>query len=91
MTSVCLVVLCEPEEEYSVITKYLAIPSSPSELFTDEIIHILINKCSDRRVVQRAAQGHTPIMPIEYPLTVNMLVDLPEDYGELINSASLFM
>ncbi|XP_067943651.1 E3 ubiquitin-protein ligase UBR2-like isoform X2 [Watersipora subatra] len=83
--------LSDPPEEYAIISRYLAIPASPSELFIDEVVEILVNKCSDMRVQQRFSQGRWPLMVVEYPLKVNTLVKLPSDFSELINSASLFM
>jgi len=83
--------LCEPLEEYKVITEYLALPSRPADLFTTDILQLITHRCSDKRVVRHAAQGLTAIMPLDYPLSVNKLIELPEDYSDLINSASLFM
>lgn len=86
-----ILALCEPVEEYTVIASYLALPSRPADLFTNEILQIITYRCSDKRVMQAVAQGRSPIMSIDYPLSVNLLIDLPEDYSDLINSASLFM
>lgn len=83
--------LCTPEEEYLLITRYLAIPPTPRELFTPEIVQILVNKCQDKQLLLRGTHGRTPNLAIEYPLKVNTLMSLPSDYTELINSASQFM
>ena len=90
---VLFVALCEPAEEYKIITEYLALPTSPADLFSTDILQIITHRCSDKRVVRHVShgrgQGH--IMPLSYPLSVNQLIELPEDYSDLINSASLFM
>ena len=90
---VLFVALCEPAEEYKIITEYLALPTSPADLFSTDILQIITHRCSDKRVVRHVSQGRGQgrIMPLSYPLSVNQLIELPEDYSDLINSASLFM
>lgn len=97
--SVCIIcmyysALCSPVEEYSVLTKYLALPASPAELFTDDILLRVIHlRLSDACIRQRAATAPTEslLQPlVDHPLQVNQLVPLPHDYSDLINSASKF-
>jgi len=82
---------CEAAEEYIILTNYLALPSSPSKLFSEEIMQIVRHRITDPSVRASVASNKRPLMPVEYPLTVNTLVDLPVDYSDLINSASKFM
>lgn len=77
-------------EEYRIICRYLALPEKPSELFTSDVLQLVLQHCrSLQRNKELSPSRHKgPI--VEYPLTVNQLVELPEDYSDLINSASRF-
>lgn len=49
---------------------------------------MLFSWCCDETVRQRLATN-TPLL-LEYPLAVNRLVSLPQDYSELINKVCTF-
>lgn len=84
-------VLCEPTEEYSILCQYLALPSTPGDLFTEDILQIVGSRIGDVAIKQRAAQGSELLNPVvQFPHSVNQLIELPEDYSDLINSASKF-
>lgn len=83
--------LCEVEDEYAVICKYLALPALPGDLFSDEIMQVISSRIGDATLRQRSAQGSPLLDPlVHFPQSVNQLIDLPEDYSDLINSASKF-
>jgi len=78
------------ENEFSVLTKYLSLPSTPAELF--EVfpqLTSLARKWSNHPNVHIMLKSD-PSKVIAYPLKLNGLVPLPQDYSELINSVSGF-
>jgi len=73
----------EPEDEFKVLTKYLALPPTPSQLtnspFTTELV---------KRWVEHPCDSAS--QPSNYTLSVPQLITLPRDYSELINRVSDF-
>ncbi|XP_048585826.1 E3 ubiquitin-protein ligase UBR2 isoform X2 [Nematostella vectensis] len=86
------------EEEWEALCHYLSVPVSLTELlhwnhdtlsFSSSVVALAVERwCSDDRVKQTiAAKGH---QFIGYSTEPSHLLDLPRDYSELINKASLF-
>lgn len=68
---------------------YLGLPTTPQELFSSETLKELIHKwCQHEEVVSYLNGTH--LLVVQEPLRINKLVDLPQDYSELINMVSSF-
>lgn len=77
-------------DTYENICKYLGLPISCNELLDSEVVIKLAKVWKDHPTVQMHLLGTGTVTIIREPLMVNMLVELPEDYSELINTVSLF-
>jgi len=78
------------ENEFSVLTKYLSLPATPADLFESfPQLTSLARKWSNHPNVHIMLKTD-PSKVIAYPLKLNGLVPLPQDYSELINSVSGF-
>ncbi|XP_024945572.1 E3 ubiquitin-protein ligase UBR2 isoform X2 [Cephus cinctus] len=72
------------------ICKYLGLPISCNELLDLEVSKNLATLWRNHPTVQSYLADCSTISIVKEPLSVNKLVDLPDDYSELINSVSLF-
>ncbi|XP_011494451.1 PREDICTED: LOW QUALITY PROTEIN: E3 ubiquitin-protein ligase UBR2 [Ceratosolen solmsi marchali] len=72
-------------DTYENICRYLGLPESCEELFASEKV---LQLCADW--VRRARTAKHEIV-IPEPLRINRLVELPEDYSELMNTVSMFI
>ncbi|XP_046835052.1 E3 ubiquitin-protein ligase UBR2 [Vespa crabro] len=79
-------------DTYENICAYLGLPITCNELLAPklDIIMQLIEIWKSHPTVQAHLAGTSPVVIIKEPLRVNKLVELPEDYSELINTISLF-
>ncbi|XP_043259405.1 E3 ubiquitin-protein ligase UBR2 [Colletes gigas] len=77
---------------YENICGYLGLPTTCDELVKPnlDIIMRLINIWKSHPTVQLHLSGASTVTVIREPLKVNKLVELPEDYSELINMISSF-
>ncbi|XP_076237456.1 ubr1 ubiquitin ligase [Calliopsis andreniformis] len=77
---------------YENICAYLGLPTTCDELIKPNIniIMHLINIWISHPTVQEYMSGTSTAIVIKEPLKVNKLVELPEDYSELINMISSF-
>lgn len=77
---------------YENICAYLGLPTTCDELIKPnlDIIIRLINIWKSHPTVQMHLSGASTLTIIKEPLKVNKLVELPEDYSELINMISSF-
>lgn len=76
-------------DTFSNICEYLGVPDTSSELLGyPEFQDLLLVWCSHKRVNEYLSG--TPMSIVKEPLAVNRLVELPNDYSELINAVSLF-
>ena len=71
-------------DTYENICKYLGLPTTCNELLDSEIVIKLAKTWADHPGVQAKEAA------VKEPLKVNKLVDLPDDYSELINMVSSF-
>ncbi|XP_057659801.1 E3 ubiquitin-protein ligase UBR2 isoform X1 [Diorhabda carinulata] len=76
-------------DTFSNMCEYLDLPQTPKELFNSTNVMDLVKRwCSHEEVVSCLAQ--TPLQVIREPLQVPRLINLPNDYSELINTVSMF-
>jgi E3 ubiquitin-protein ligase UBR2 len=79
-------------EEFTVLCGYLSLPSKLSWLFGDDqgnIVTSLIKSwCEDSAVKEKLSASSEKLL--SYPLSVNQLMTLPDDYSTLINQVSTF-
>lgn len=77
---------------YENICAYLGLPTTCDELIKPnlDIIIKLINIWKSHPTIQLHLSGASTMTIIREPLKVNKLVELPEDYSELINMISSF-
>ncbi|GLV35573.1 Ubr1 ubiquitin ligase [Carabus blaptoides fortunei] len=76
-------------DTFSNICEYLGVPDTSSELLGyPEFQDLLLVWCSHKRVNDYLSG--TALSIVQEPLAVNRLVELPNDYSELINAVSLF-
>ncbi|XP_076276967.1 ubr1 ubiquitin ligase [Lasioglossum baleicum] len=77
---------------YENICAYLGLPTTCDELVKPnlDVIMKLINVWKSHPIVQMHLAGASAIIVYKEPLKVNKLVELPEDYSELINMTSSF-
>ncbi|XP_060531062.1 E3 ubiquitin-protein ligase UBR2 [Cylas formicarius] len=71
------------------ICSYLDLPTSPGDLFRSRYVRALIERWCGHEEVAAYLAG-SPLLVIEEPVKLPRLVDLPDDYSELINAASTF-
>ena len=74
------------------MTKYLSLPSTPAELLdpSSPRLQLLVTKCADHPRVHSMLKPSANPGLVTYPLKLNSLIALPQDYGDLINSISGF-
>lgn len=79
-------------DEFDVLTSYLSLPSTPSELLHtgSSILQSLVRKWLDHPRVHKMLKPSAKSEVITYPLKLNSLIPLPQDYSDLINSISGF-
>jgi E3 ubiquitin-protein ligase UBR2 len=79
-------------DEFDLLTQYLGLPSSPRKLLESPHLIGLARKWSNHpnvHIMLSPAASQTGY-PVNYPHKVNTLIDLPQDYSELINAVSNF-
>jgi E3 ubiquitin-protein ligase UBR2 len=72
-------------DSYANMCRYLGLPESCDELFTSERILRLSAEWASRARPAEREEG------TREPLRINRLVELPEDYSELMNTVSMFI
>ncbi|XP_015515354.1 E3 ubiquitin-protein ligase UBR2 [Neodiprion lecontei] len=77
-------------DTYENMCKYLGLPVRSDELLDSEAVVNLAKLWVAHPKVQQYLSGTSTIVVTKDPLMINKLVDLPEDYSELINAVSLF-
>ena len=79
-------------DEFHVLTKYLSLPSTPSELLNSSSLRLqsLVRKWVDHPRVHTMLKPSAKSEVVTYPLKLNSLIPLPQDYSDLINSISGF-
>ncbi|XP_031834567.1 ubr1 ubiquitin ligase [Nomia melanderi] len=77
---------------YENICAYLGLPTTCDELVKPnlDVILRLISVWKNHPIVQMHLAGASAVIVFKEPLKVNKLVELPEDYSELINMTSSF-
>lgn len=76
-------------DTYENMCRYLGLPTSCKELLDHESITKLITKWSEHKKIREIIHENKTY-PFRDLLAINQLVNLPEDYSELINTVSLF-
>ncbi|XP_005107156.1 E3 ubiquitin-protein ligase UBR2 isoform X1 [Aplysia californica] len=77
--------------EFSYLCRYLALPTHLPDLFLkqgENTSNLIQSWCSSRSVRERLSASSEPL--VHYPLKLNQLIELPNDYSLLINEASTF-
>ena len=77
-------------DEFDVLARYLGLPTSPSELLRGSSLFGLAKKWANHPNVLILLSPAARLGPVSYPHKVNSLVELPQDYSELINAVSNF-
>ena len=74
------------------MTKYLSLPSTPADLLNTAglLLPNLVRKWVDHPRVHTMLKPSAKPGVVAYPLKLNSLIALPNDYSELINSISGF-
>jgi len=80
--------LLPPDQEFVHLTKYLAIPNSPKHLLDSPFSLLLAKKWANHPNVHIELSTDAP--SLKFVTTIPKLIDLPEDYSELINNISNF-
>ena len=75
--------------EHTELCKYLGLPLDPTELFTEIANRGLARLWAQHPSVQASVQASS-MRTLSFPLKLNSLVRLPEDYSELVNNVSTF-
>lgn len=75
--------------EHSELCKYLGLPLDPTELFSEIANRDLARLWAQHPSVQASVQASS-MRTLSFPLKLNSLVRLPEDYSELVNNVSTF-
>lgn len=88
----CSMIFLSFLDEFDVLTSYLSLPSTPSELLHSgsSILQPLVRKWLDHPRVHKMLKPSAKSEVITYPLKLNSLIPLPQDYSDLINSISGF-
>lgn len=84
--------LQEWTEEVEPFCSYLSLPTSFSELFLNqgELLERVVNQWCSSDVLRSRLYSASSRSVVSYPLPVNHLIDLPDDYSQLINQISSF-
>ncbi|XP_061173944.1 E3 ubiquitin-protein ligase UBR2-like isoform X1 [Saccostrea echinata] len=79
-------------EEMEPFCSYLSLPSNFSELFLNQgdLLDGLLNQWCISDILRSRLSSATSQSLVSYPLPVNHLIDLPNDYSQLINQISSF-
>ncbi|KAK9886902.1 hypothetical protein WA026_019159 [Henosepilachna vigintioctopunctata] len=75
-------------DTFSNMCAYLNLPENPEDVFDCEIIQLLDKWCHHKKVQSYLTGTETDV--VKEPLKVNRLIELPEDYSDLINTVSSF-
>jgi hypothetical protein len=75
--------------EHTELCKYLGLPLDPTELFSEIANRGLARLWAQHPSVQASVQASS-MRTLSFPLKLNSLVRLPEDYSELVNNVSTF-
>jgi len=67
---------------------YLGLPTTCKELLNKPYVEVLINKWAENEKLIKIRQGEK--IPFKVWTHINELVQLPDDYSELINTVSMF-
>lgn len=77
-------------DTYENMCKYLGLPVTSADLLDSEAVINITKLWIAHPEVQQYLSGSKTVVVTKEPLVVNKLVDLPDDYSELINTVSLF-
>jgi len=89
----------EPTDEYAILCHYLSLPSKFSLLLSStHLRQLALSWCKHPRVIcmigsrigKAKSPAEFPLKLIHQPHGVNRLIELPQDYSELINNVSQF-
>lgn len=75
-------------DTYHTMCCYLGLPTTCKELLDQPYVQPLIDKWAENEKVIKIKQGET--IPFKNWTHINELVQLPDDYSELINTVSMF-
>lgn len=76
-------------DTFSNMCSYLDLPQTPKDLFNSLEVMLLVNKwCKHKEVASYLS--NVPCSVVNEPLFVPRLINLPNDYSELINTVSTF-
>ena len=75
--------------EHTELCKYLGLPLDPSDLFAEIASRDLARLWAKHPSVQASFQA-SQMRTLSFPLKLNSLVRLPEDYSEFVNNVSTF-
>ena len=77
--------------EHEELCKYLGLPSSPQDLFQDMLERGFPRLWAGHPAVTATlAVASSEVRTLTFPLKLNSLIQLPDDYTELINNVSTF-
>jgi len=80
--------LLPPDQEFLHLTKYLGLPSSPRQVLDSPFTLLLVKKWSNHPNVHIELSKENP--ELNFTTTIPRLINLPDDYSELINEISNF-
>ncbi|KAL4237392.1 hypothetical protein ACF0H5_002110 [Mactra antiquata] len=81
----------DTRDDFDLLCKYLGLNSHMSRLLDNqgELMDNLITRwCKNTSVKDKMSASYQP--HVQYPIRINKLIPLPEDYSELINKVSTF-
>jgi len=78
-----------PHQEFSLLCRYLSLPTAPRNLLNSDFSLSLVRKWSNHPNVHIMLSEPAP-QQLDFTLQVPSLIELTEDYSELINTVSCF-
>ena len=76
--------------EHEKLCDYLNLPKNPKELFQEMLDRGLARLWAGHPSVQAEAVASSEVRTLSFPLKLNPLIHLPQDYTELVNKVSTF-
>ncbi|CAG9856266.1 unnamed protein product [Phyllotreta striolata] len=76
-------------DTFANMCSYLDLPQTPCEVFASEPVRRLVRRWCSHEEVASYLNG-AELQVVREPIAVPKLIDLPDDYSELINSVSTF-
>ncbi len=81
----------DDEKEFEILMGYLNLPTDPAELLGSSQVSKLAMRWANHPTVHITLAATSGLSPASHPLRMSPLMNLPDDYSELINNISCFV